>query len=188
VFIHGWPEKEANFLVTATGGSRARCHIERDQQETAYVPEYDYTVRRQAALVSCVGPNGTPMMSSFSLAYANGRMFGGSRGKGAYVLADRAGSWDEYAPPPHRSFNSAGGTNTVDRSAGGTGQYYVRLYGFGHIDTRHAAFVTARGAAGTFCNVDFPWSPPPLMGVFVTCYGTNGERADSEFFFHVVTE
>jgi hypothetical protein len=184
VYIHGWPETEAGYLLTATGGSRARCAIESDGHEDAFVTSGRYWIHRHAALVACVNPNGTPAPSSFSIAYANERMLGRS-GIGAYLLANRSTSVEEYVALPERSFNAAGGENSVQRTSRGV--YTARLGGLAGFYTSSTALVTARGARGNYCST-WSWSASASdVRVSIRCFAPSGAAADSEFFLSFVT-
>ncbi|GAA4587598.1 hypothetical protein GCM10023107_06510 [Actinoplanes octamycinicus] len=92
----------------------------------------------------------------------------------AYLRFGDPGLDDEY------SYNSAGGTNSVDRED--IGSYLVS---FGQQPSGGAVTVTAVGSAAAVCDVGPPGLPGPLDGselaVRVHCRDSAGQAVDSQF-------
>jgi hypothetical protein len=183
VFIHGWHELEANMLVTASGGSNARCNLTRVGHDSAWATVGGFRIERHVASVSCHRPGDAAINSSFTLAYANGRTLGHG---GAYLLTGVTTSMMEIEPPANRSANSAGGRNFV-RSTG-IGRYTARLGGLAGSFSKSTALVTAVNGGGEHCKVRGWSSDTSDVLVNVACFGLDGLPAHSGFSLHFATD
>jgi hypothetical protein len=184
VYIHGWWEIHANFLVTATGGSVARCAIANEVHERAAVDE-GYRIDRFAVDVRCVKPDAVPIDSSFSFAFFNKRTLNG--GAGAYLRSDVVTyPSDDVVPRRERSFNSAFGRNAV--RAVDRGLYVVRLGDLAGRYTKSTVIITALGARNEHCKLRSWVADGRDVKVTVACFTGPGALAPVPFFLHFGTD
>jgi hypothetical protein len=183
VFIHGWPEVEANMLVTATGGNNARCNLARVDHDSARATVGGFRIERHVAFVSCHRPGDAAVNSSFTLAYANGRTLGNG---GAYLLTGGTLPATEIETAADRSANSAGGRNFV-RSTG-LGRYTARLGALAGRFSRSTALVTAVSSGGEHCKVRGWSSDASDVFVNLACFDRDGLPAHSGFSLHFATD
>ncbi len=154
--------------VTAYGGTANSCTVR------------DWTPKSAGRLdvrVYCVNPVGQKVNNGFSLAYTNITTRAGSY---AYVAADKP-SDATSTPPPHRQFNSAGGTNTITRYEAGV--YAVRLPGLGTQFRSTHMQVTPYGTANARCSIGewFIFSNTTDLGAVVYCKNIDGDLRDTRF-------
>ncbi|WP_436529579.1 hypothetical protein [Actinoplanes sp. HUAS TT8] len=147
--------------VTAVGDAAAVCGVE---QWFAY-PEGNYLVVR----VRCRDGGGQAVDSRFAVSFAVGL---GDGARGAYLRADRA-SEAGYTATGVYSFNSAGQSNSVTRSA--VGDYRVSLPGV--LGDGGNVQVTSYG--GDAVCVTTPRDQN--SGVRVVCRGPGGMPVDAPF-------
>jgi hypothetical protein len=136
-------------------------------------------------VVNCWSPTGGQVDSDFSLVLEQRDSWSGA-GEDAYVYAVQPdyAIGAPYVPAPAFQFNSAGGVNTVTRTAVGT--YTVVLPGLKHlggtvqVDAGNTED-TANGATSNRCQVTSWGVQSPNTVAYVACFGPNGQPIDSIF-------
>lgn len=151
-----------NAQVVAHGTDNTRCKVQSWFQSGA-----DELVN-----VQCNTPAGAAINSSFVVRYGRAT----NSLPAAYLWADQPSN-PSYAPTSLYSYNSTGGTNTVQRSAVGT--YTVNLPGLG--GANGSVMVTAHGSSSTHCNLVSWGSAPGNRPIQVRCWDSTGALADSTF-------
>jgi len=123
--------------------------------------------------VRCFTPAGALADSTFTASFLRAVANLGPIG---YVWADQI-SAASYSPSSTYSFNSAGGANTITRSA--VGAYQVHLPGLGQSNGN--VKVTAYGSGSELCKVS-SWGPSGTTQlVNVRCFTTGGAPVDTRF-------
>jgi hypothetical protein len=136
-------------------------------------------------VVNCWKPTGGQVDSDFSLVLEQRASWSGG-GENGYVYAVQpdAAIGAPYVPAEEFSFNSAGGTNTVTRTA--TGAYTVTLPGLPHLGGTVQAdagntFDTANGAVSSRCQATSWGVQSGTTVAYVACSGPDGNPIDSVF-------
>jgi hypothetical protein len=94
-------------------------------------------------------------------------------------VTDRQPTKTHFTPAARDQGNSAGLTDTVDRS--GVGNYYIHLPGLGTAPDGGTVIVTALATTPHFCISGDIGRSSPDENIEVLCYGFDGEAADSKF-------
>jgi hypothetical protein len=151
-----------NAQVVAHGTDNTRCKVQSWFQSGA-----DELVN-----VLCHTGAGAPINSSFVVRYGRATV----SFPAAYLWADQPSN-PSYTPTSSYSYNSTGGSNTIQRPA--TGTYTVNLPGLG--GANGSVMVTAHGSSSTHCNLLRWGSGPGNRPIEVRCWDTTGALADSTF-------
>jgi hypothetical protein len=136
-------------------------------------------------VVNCWNPTGGQVDSDFSLVLEQRASWSGA-GENAYVYGVQPDAviGVPYIPAAAFSFNSAGGTNSVTRTA--TGAYTVMMPGLAHLGGTVQAdagntFDTANGAESTRCQVTSWGVQSGTTVAYVACVGPDGNPVDAVF-------
>lgn len=160
-----------NIHVTAVGGNE---HCKPDR----WYPAND----REYIQVRCFTPSGELSNSQFILTFSEVRPLqpGILRTHQAHLWANSASS-TSYAPDPRFSRNTTGAVNRINRIS--EGYYRAVLPGIKNAGYDETAMVTAYGIESHRCKLS-SWrtTGEEEMSVWVRCFDSNGEPADSRFF------
>jgi hypothetical protein len=131
----------------------------------------------QQVKVLCFAAGGTPVDARFTMTYDHPSV--APYPTMAFLLADQPSPAFNTPYTPNSSFNSNGGTNTVERA--GVGVYLAKLPNLGDSVGGHVQ-VTAYGTGSERCKVGY-WTliRGAIQVVEVQCFTSNGALADSRF-------
>jgi hypothetical protein len=160
-----------NAQVMAYGVSNHRCKV-----ESWYLGAVSDAL---SVFVRCHAPDGSPVSTPFVVAYGDAVP---PAAAGAYLWSSNASA--SHAPPARYSYNSAGQSNFVERTA--TGRYVVTMNGIamwgGNVQ------VTAYGTGSEHCKVT-GWGPSSgATRAWIACFDANGAAADARFSFRYGTD
>lgn len=151
-----------NVQVTAYGNDATRCKVE----------SWGKTLEgAMSVLVRCHTAQGTAKNSQFVASYFRPS----ANDQGAFVWASKE-TTASYSASATYSWNSEGGTNTVERE--GIGLYSVYLPGQ---STEGNAAVTAYGSGAEHCKVRSWTSSSGGVRVRVACFAATGSAVDTKF-------
>jgi hypothetical protein len=158
----GIGQANGNVQVNAYGGSNARCKV------SSWGPSGS----QLNVNVVCHTASGSLTNTQFVVKYHRGA----STDLGGYVWANQP-TTASYTAPSSYSWNSAAGSNTIQRE--GTGLYAVSLAGL--TGTGGNALVTAYGSGPEHCKVRGWGSNSEGTVVRVACFAAGGSAVDSNF-------
>ncbi len=167
----GVDEYNASVLVTSYGYGNERCQVR----------NWYFTTGGMNVNVYCTTPGGSPTNSRFSIALTGqgvpGRLAEADNA-GAYAWANNPTS-ASYTPSTWYQGNDMGGDVTIDRS--GEGDYLVDIPHPGFSITSDAVLVTAYGATGHQCLVDYWARGGSQTSTNIHCYDETGSPVDTRF-------